>query len=399
MSDAGTTRHDRHDETLVLEATRDPARGAGLGMDVAQHATWSLRDAQEGADLAKAEHPPAFYTRWGNPSTRRLEDAVARLEGAEAALATGSGMGAIATAIFHYARKKKHVVAQSSLYSATAEMLSRLMTDYGVRTDFHPGPDTDGLTAKITKDTGFVYLESPSNPTMQITDIRAVADAAADKDVPVLIDNTFATPLNQRPLELGATVSMHSMTKYLGGHSDATGGVLAGSEKDVLACWETYKMLGPALAPYEAFLIHRGMKTLGLRMRQHNDNAMAVARFLEDHDKVAKVHYPGLPSHPGHEVAKRQMTGGFGGMLAFELEGGYKSGKKALESTELCVLGVSLGGVETLIQHPASMTHGPLSPEERKVAGIPEGLIRLSVGIEHPDDIIEDLAQAIEKAT
>lgn len=382
--------------TRLLTITRG-ARGEGLGLAIEQNATWSLTSAQAGADFAHAFAPTTFYTRWGNPTTRRLEEAVADLEHADGAIATSSGMGAISTALVTYARKKKQAVAQSSLYSATHETLSRVLPDFGVRTDFVPGPDTDAFADKITRDTAFVYLETPSNPLMQITDIRAVCDIASDKDVPVLVDNTFATPLNQRPLDLGATIALHSATKYLGGHSDVIGGILAAKEEALHRLWDTYKILGPALAPNDAFLIHRGIKTLGLRIERHNENALRLARFLADHPLVDKVHYPGLPEHPGHEVAKRQMDG-FGGMLSFEAKGGYEVGRRMLEACEVCVLGVSLGSVETLISHPASMTHGPLSPEERQVAGIPEGLIRLSVGIEDIEDLERDLDRALTVA-
>ncbi|MDX1612347.1 MAG: PLP-dependent transferase, partial [Candidatus Thermoplasmatota archaeon] len=226
---------------------------------------------------------------------------------------------------------------------------------------------------------------------------RAVSEAAQDLDVPVFVDNTFASPLNQRPLELGATLSLHSATKYLGGHSDVVGGVLCGDEATVEACWSMYKLLGPTLAPNDAFLIHRGLKTLGLRIQRHNQNALKLAAFLDGHHAVERVYYPGLKEHPGHEVAAAQMDG-FGGMLSFEVAGGYEPAKRVLEAVEVAVLGVSLGGVETLIQHPASMTHAPLTPEERAQAGIPEGLIRLSVGVEDVRDLEADLDQALGTA-
>ncbi|MBW3582667.1 MAG: aminotransferase class I/II-fold pyridoxal phosphate-dependent enzyme [Euryarchaeota archaeon] len=382
--------------TRILSLTRGE-RGEGLGLAIEQSATWSLKDAQSGVANAQTFAPTTFYTRWGNPTTRRLENAVAHLEHADGALATASGMGAVSTALIAYARRKKHAVAQRSLYTASHEMLSRVLADFDVKTDFVPGPDTDAFAAKVTRDTAFVYLESPSNPLMQITDIRAVSEVAADKGVPVIVDNTFPSPLNQRPLELGATVSLHSATKYLGGHSDVTGGILAAGEEALHKLWDTYKMLGPTLAPNDAFLIHRGIKTLGLRIERHNANALRLARFLSEHPRVEKVHYPGLPDHPGHEVAKRQMDG-FGGMLSFEVKGGYDVGRRMMEACQVCVLGVSLGGVESLIQHPASTSHGPLSPEERKVAGIPEGLIRLSVGIEDIEDLEGDLDRALSVA-
>ncbi|MGH7337521.1 MAG: trans-sulfuration enzyme family protein, partial [Myxococcota bacterium] len=382
-------------DTEVLDALRTGKRGGPLGLPIEQSATWSLRSAEEGARFSQEVAPPAFYTRWGNPTTRKLEDAIARLEGGEAGLATGSGMGAISTVLLHYARKKKHIVAQRSLYSATTEMLTRVLPDFGARTDFIPGPDTDQFASKISRDTALVYLETPSNPLLEVADIQAIAEHAEGKGVPVAVDNTFASPLNQRPLALGATITLHSATKYLGGHSDATGGVLAGDRDTVRDLWIMYKMLGPTLAPHEAFLIHRGMKTLALRVARQNANAMRIAEFLARHPAVERVYYPGLKAHPGHDVAARQMTG-FGGMLSFEVKGGYQPAKRTLEATEVCVLGVSLGGVETLIEQPALMSYFDLDEAALEAIGVDPALIRLSVGIEDADDVLRDLLSALE---
>lgn len=387
---------ERRRETRVLDATRAEDPDQGLGLPIEQSATWGLETAAEGAELSRATAPTRFYSRWGNPTVRRVETAVAELEGAEAALATASGMGAIASALFHVARSTDHVVAQRSLYTATTEILGRCFDDLGLSTTFVPGTDTDAFQEAITPDTGLVYLETPSNPLLEISDIRAISEIAEDQDVPVFVDNTFASPLNQRPLELGATLSLHSATKYLSGHSDVTGGVLCGSEAWVEDIWSTYKLLGPSLAPNEAFLIHRGLKTLALRIERHNENALALAERLTEHPAIERVHHPGLKDHPGHDVAAAQMDG-FGGMLSFEVAGGRETGRTVMESVEVCTLGVSLGGVETLIQHPASMTHAPLTPEELAAAGIPQGLIRLSVGVEHVEDLWEDLSTALDR--
>ncbi len=388
---------DRRRETRVLDATRAPDPEEGLGLPIDQSATWGLESAQEGAELSRATAPTRFYSRWGNPTVRRLETAVADLEGAEAALATASGMGAIASALFHVARGTDHIVAQRSLYTATTEILGRFFDDLGVTTAFVPGTDPEAFQEAITPETGVVYLETPSNPLLEISDIRAISEIARDDGVPVFVDNTFASPLNQRPLELGADLSLHSATKYLSGHSDVTGGVLCGSEDLVQDIWTTYKVLGPSLAPNDAFLIHRGLKTLALRIERHNQNALSLAERLADHPAIERVHYPGLKDHPGHEVAAAQMDG-FGGMLSFEIAGGREAGRTVMESVEVCTLGVSLGGVETLIQHPASMTHAPLTPEELEAAGIPQGLIRLSVGVEHIEDLWDDLSSALDAA-
>jgi methionine-gamma-lyase len=303
-------------------------------------------------------------------------------------------MGAIATALIDQAREGERIVAQNSLYSATQEMMARLLPDYGVETTFLPGTDVDRFADEITEDTSLVYLETPSNPLLQVADVEAISDIAHEKGVPVFVDNTFASPVNQRPLELGADVVLHSGTKFLAGHSDVTAGGIVADGDTIESMWTTYKMLGPSLAPNDAFLVHRGMKTLHLRVRQQNRNARRLAAFLDQHPKVAEVYHPSLKTHEGHEVAARQMDD-FGAILSFEVDGGVEAGRRALEATEVCTLGVSLGGVETLVQHPASMTHAPLSEAERREAGIADGLIRVSVGIEDPEDLQADLGEAL----
>lgn len=386
-------------DTRILEAARSHEPHQGLGLTIHQHATWSLENAAQGAAYAQETKPDTFYARWGNPTVQRFEDTLATLEHGDAALATASGMGAIATALIHHARERgKHVITQTSLYSATQELLNGPLNDYDVETTALPAHDTQAFQDRITDDVALVYLETPSNPLLDIADIQAISDAASDHDAPVIVDNTFATPINQNPLLDGADIVLHSTTKAIGGHSDATGGALVADQATIEDLWGTYKMLGPTMAPNTAFLMHRGIKTLGLRAERQNENATALARFLDEHPRIETVHHPSLPTHPGHEVAKRQMHG-YGGLLSFEVEGGYETGKALLESTEICMLGVSLGGVETLIQHPASMTHAPLPPHKRREAGIQDGLIRLSCGIENTQDLITDLERSLEKAT
>jgi methionine-gamma-lyase len=388
------TDDERGEGTRFLEATQSDEPHDGLGLSIEQSATWSLESAEQGAAFAQASQPEEFYSRWGNPTVARFEEALAEVESGEAALATSSGMGAIATALIDQAREGERIVAQNSLYSATQEMMSRLLPDYGVDATFVPGPDVAAFEEAITEDTSLVYLETPSNPLLQIADIEAIADVAHDHGVPVFVDNTFASPVNQRPLELGADVVLHSGTKFLAGHSDVTAGGIVADGDTIESMWTTYKMLGPSLAPNDAFLVHRGMKTLHLRVRQQNRNARQLTAFLDQHPKVAEVYHPSLKTHEGHEVAARQMDD-FGAILSFEVDGGVEAGRRALEATEVCTLGVSLGGVETLVQHPASMTHAPLSEAERREAGIADGLIRVSVGIEDPEDLQADLAEAL----
>jgi len=361
--------------------------------------TWALASVRQGAEFAHATAPEAFYTRWGNPTLRDLEQVLADLEGGRQALATGSGMGAIASAILAFVDSGDRVVAGSSLYTATMEIFTRLLPRFGVRTTF-VDPRTPGAWREaVTPDTSLVYVETPANPTMVLTDLREAVQAARSVRATVLADNTFATPINQRPLDFGVDVVLHSATKYLGGHSDVTAGVVVTAKPRLFdRIWFTYKMLGPALGPFEAFLVRRGVKTLPLRIRQHNANAMALAEFLEDHPAVRVVHYPGLKSFPQHALARRQMSG-FGAMLSFELKGGYRAGRRFVESVRVATLAVSLGGTETLVQHPASMTHGPLTPEERKMSGITEGLVRVSVGLEDLEDLVADFDQALRSAS
>ncbi|MCI4371400.1 MAG: aminotransferase class I/II-fold pyridoxal phosphate-dependent enzyme [Thermoplasmata archaeon] len=361
--------------------------------------TWALGSARQGADFAVATAPEAYYTRWGNPTLRELEDALADLEGGSRALATGSGMGAIASAILACVDAGDHVVAGSSLYTATKEVFTRLLPRFGVSTTFVDPRRPGAWRAAVRPTTRLVYVETPANPTMMISDIREAVAAAKAVRATTMADNTFASPVNQRPIEFGVDVVLHSATKYLSGHSDVIAGVVVAAKPSLFErIWFSYKLLGPTLGPFEAFLVRRGLKTLPLRMRAHGASAQVLAEFLEDHRGVRVVHYPGLKSFPQRALARRQMSG-FGGMLSFELNGGYRSGKHFVESVRVATLAVSLGGTETLVQHPTSMTHGPLTDEERHVSGITEGLVRVSVGLEDTEDLVEDFRQAIRKAT
>jgi len=359
---------------------------------------WALENAEQGARYARAKAPAAFYSRWGNPTVRDLEETLADLESGTHALATGSGMGAIASAILSCVGAGDHVVAGASLYAATTEIFTRLLPRFRVRTTFVDPREDGAWDEAVTSRTKLVYIETPANPTMTITDIRQAVRAARSVRATVLADNTFATPVNQRPLEFGADGVLHSATKYLGGHSDVIAGAVVASRRGLFdRIWFTYKMLGPTLGPFEAFLVRRGVKTLHLRVRQHNRSAQALAEFLEDHRSVREVRYPGLKSFPQHALARRQMSG-FGGMLSFDLKGGRRAGKRFVEGVRVARLAVSLGGLETLVQHPASMTHGPLTEAERRTSGIADGLVRVSVGLEDIDDLVEDFDAALRRA-
>jgi len=386
-----------HPRTRVVHPPGGSEPGGSLSPPIHQTSTFRLASAADGAELSAQTHPSRLYTRWGNPTTRILEKAVAELEGGEDALAVASGMGAISCAVLTLVRGGDHIVAGKTLYAATTELFARVLPGYGVETTLVDPSDPRNFEAAIRPETRLVYVESPANPTLAVTDIRGVARIAGKRRIPVVADNTFATPHNQLPLALGATAVVHSATKYLGGHTDVTAGVVIGRRAFVRKAWYTLKVLGPTLSPFDSWLLIRGLRTFALRMERHDRNALELARFLEAHPRVLRVHYPGLASHPDHALARRQMRGGFGGMLSLEVRGGYRAAKRFVESLRIAVLAVSLGGVETLVSHPASMTHGPLRPEERARAGISEGLVRVSVGIEDIGDLKADFDRALRK--
>jgi len=360
-----------------------------------QTSAFRADDAATIARYAAEVQPQAYYTRWGNPTIEVLEKVIADLEGGQRGLAFASGMAAVSTTLLGLLAPGDHVVAGASLYTATTKLLSGDFRELGIDVDFVDPTDSEAFARAARHETRIFYLETPTNPTMLLTDLASVCQLADELGVTVVVDNTFASPYNQQPLAAGADVVIHSATKYLSGHTDVIGGCLVTDAETAERLWHKRTLLGGSMDPFAAWLMLRGVKTLALRMQRHNANALAVARALEAHRAVSRVIYPGLASHPQHELAARQMTG-FGGMVGFELAGGRAAGEKLVESTELALLAVSLGGVETLIEHPASMSHAPLSDEQLTRAGIPPGLIRLSVGIEDPDDLIADLQQALD---
>ena len=338
------------------------------------------------------------YSRIENPTREALEERLAALEGGDHARAFASGTAAIFTAILTQVGPGGHVVAFDDLYSGTERMLSELFAAHlDVAVSYVDARDPATVADAIRPETGLVWLETPTNPLLRLCDVEANAAVAADHGVPLGIDSTFLSPYFQRPLDLGADLVVHSTTKYLNGHSDSVGGVLVADDDALLE--ETGFLqrvgFGSMLSPFDAFLVLRGLKTLPMRMERHEENAMAVAEFLEAHDRVAAVHYPGLESHPQHDLARRQ-TSGFGGVLSFELDADLDGVGEFLAALEEFPLAVSLGGVESLIEHPASMTHSPLSREERDRIGISDSLLRMSVGVEHVDDLLADLERGFD---
>src|SRR6266849_191206 len=383
-------------QTRLIHSAQIANDTTAVSPPIFQTSTFVLRTPEEGAELAEQIAPAMYYSRYGSPNTKQVEALLTELEGSEAALAVGSGMAAITIAILANVRMGDHVIAQHTHYTATMSLLAHPLPGYGIEVTQIDQRDPEAFARAVRPNTKIVYTESPTNPTMDLTDLRATAEIAHAAGALAITDNTFASAYNQRPLELGYDLVIHSATKYLNGHADVTAGAIIGARALVEAAWEYVRVHGPVLHPFEAWLLRRGLQTFGLRMAAHNANALDVAQFLEEHPAVERVFYPGLMSHAQHKLACQQMVGGFGGMLAFEVRGGYDAAYQVVRKTELCLLAVSLGGVETLITHPASMIHTRQTDEERRAAGISPGLIRLSVGVENVEDIIEDLEQALD---
>jgi len=384
--------------TKAIHAGEDHAEHFGaLSVPIYPASVYAFTDADEGAAIHNEEKEGYYYGRLGNPTQLALESAVAELENGEQALALASGMAAISAATFTLVKTGEHIVAPESMYSTTTNLLHHLRERFQIDTTFIDATEAENYRTAIRPNTKLFWIETPTNPLVNITDISAVTGIARQYGIATVADNTFATPFNQRPLELGVDAVIHSATKYLGGHSDLTAGVLVGSREILDAARHgANKFYGGNIAPQVAWLVLRGIKTLALRMERHNTNAYAIANMLDNHPRVTAVHYPGLASHKNHEIAARQMPRGFGGMVGFDL-GTVEAGKAFANNIKLCTLATSLGGVETILQHSASMTHASLSPEDRRSAGITDGLIRLSVGVEDVKDLIEDLMQALDK--
>ena len=377
---------------------KDQQYGA-LTTPIYQTSTFVFDSCEQGGRRFAGAEDGYIYTRLGNPTVSVLENKVAALEGGEACVATGSGMGAISSCLWTIAGAGKHILADGTLYGCTFALLSHGMARYGVEVDFVDASDLESVRAHLKPNTAAVYLETPANPNLKITDIAAISEAAHayNPEIKVVCDNTFASPALQNPLKLGADVVVHSATKYLNGHGDVIAGFVVGKADFIseVRMFGLKDMTGAVLDPFAAFLILRGLKTLEIRMERHCASAKKIAAFLDAHPAVEKVYFPGLAAHPGHEIAARQMAD-FGGMLSFEVKGGRSAGTKLVNALKLITVAVSLGDAETLVEHPASMTHSTYTAEELEASGIPAGLIRLSVGLENVEDIISDLRQALD---
>lgn len=374
----------------------DPVTGA-VSVPIYASSTFVFQNAEQGAARFQGKEPGYIYSRLGNPTVRALEESIAALEGGEDCRVTASGMAAISTAAMALCKSGDHILAGDALYGGTHKVFTDILKAYGVECTLVDTSDPAAVEKAIRPNTKLIYIETPSNPMMKLTDMKAVAKIAKGKGITTMADNTFMSPYLQRPIEHGIDVVVHSITKSLSGHSDVLGGAIVGTKAFLKAMDPLYKNMGANLGPFEAWLTLRGIKTLHVRMQRQTESAEKIAEWLEDQPKVEWVKYPGLRSHPQHALAKRQMDG-FGSMMSFELKGGVEAGRKVMNNVKLCSLAVSLGAVETLISHPATMTHAVVPKEDRVKAGITDGLVRFSVGIEDVDDIIADLEQALAKA-
>jgi methionine-gamma-lyase len=374
----------------------DPLTGA-LRTPLYQATAFAFPDVETGAAAFEGTSDHYRYTRLGNPTLAALERRMAALEEGESAVATASGMAAVASAVLPLLHQGDHMVVVDSVYSGTYDLFTVKLAKLGIETTIVDGTSISSIESAIRDNTKVLYVETPGNPTLALVDIEAAARVAKARGIISIIDNTFASPCGQRPIKLGVDVVVHSATKYLCGHGDAIGGVIVGTGDFIRRVRkEALEDFGGIMSPFAAWLILRGIETLPLRFKQHCANALAVAQFLEGDAQVEWVAYPGLASHPQHELARRQMQQ-FGGMVCFELKGGVEAGRQMLNALRLCSLAVSLGDTRTLITHPASMTHAKVQREARLKAGITDGLVRLSVGLEDVEDIIADLGQALAK--
>lgn len=384
-----------HTTAIHAGEAPDPITGA-LVPPIQLATTFHLGTAEQGAEIFAGQKEAFVYSRWANPTVSTFERKAAALERGEAAVATASGMAAIASAILTVVKAGDHIVSAKAIYPSTVHLMHTQLASLGIETTLVDATDPANVQAAIRPNTRLIYLETPGNPTLALCDLATIGAMAKAAGITTICDNTFASPVNQRPLDLGIDVVIHSATKYFCGHGDAVGGLVVGSREFIQRCLtEPVRYYGGIMAPFTAYLMLRGTATMPLRVERHNANALALARWLEAHPAVSWVSYPGLPSHPQHELARRQMPGGFGGMVCFDLKGGVEAGARLQNAVRVCTLAVSLGDTRSLITHPASTTHSVVSREARLAQGVTDGLVRLSVGLEDIEDLIEDLDQGL----
>jgi len=380
--------------TVAIHAgTERHGVNAEVGLPISRTSNFTFRDTEEMKRWAEGRSKAYIYTRYGNPTLSVVEEKLAELEGAEAAIVTSSGMAAISSTLLAHLSAGDEMIASTQLYGGTYRLMRDTFSRLGIVVR-QTTPDLADIEQLATAKTKVLYVESPTNPTLRLVDLKKAAEFARRHGLVAMVDNTFATPLLQKPLALGFHAVVHSATKYLGGHSDIIAGAAVGSGELIGKVREMVIYLGGSMDPETGFLLDRGIKSLGVRMARHSENAMKVARFLEKHPRVARVHYPGLKSHPDHALARRQMKA-FGGMMAFDMKGGLAAARRFCDSVRVFLLAASLGGVESLVVLPAFSSHYNMSEAELRTAGVTPGTVRMSVGLEDPDDLIADLKQAL----
>lgn len=390
------TKNKGFNTKLVHGGDYEDAFGSAI-MPIYQTSTFAFEDAQQGADRFAGKIPGYIYTRMGNPTVNALEEKIAQLENGYRSIAVASGMAAVTTVYMALLSQGAHIITTDAMYGPSRSVLVRDFSRFGVEADFVDTSKLENIKKAIKPNTKLIYIETPTNPTIVLSDIEAISKLAHEHNILVCVDNTFCSPYIQNPLDLGADVVLHSVTKFINGHADIVGGVVVAKDPQVYKLLrQTMVYMGCNMDPHQAFLVSRGVKTMSLRVDRATQSAQRIAEWLEKHPKIAWVKYPGLKSHPQHELAKKQQRG-FGTMISFELKGGIKAGEILQNNVKLAFLAVSLGGVETLIQHPASMTHASMSQKDRLASGITDGLVRFSVGIEDCEDIMADLEQALDK--
>ena len=386
----------KHTQVVHAGQHADPATGA-VSVPIYQSSTFRFREAAEGAARFAGTDDGYIYTRLGNPTTSHLEECIATLEGGCGALGAATGMAAVNTVYYTMLSQGDHVVCTEALYGPSRTVLETEYTRFGIEATFVDSSVVENVAKAMRPETKLVYIETPANPTLKMTDIAACAEIAHEHGALLAVDNTFSSPVLQHPFELGADIIVHSMTKFINGHTDVVAGMVVAKDPEVFTrLRKVHRNLGGTMDPHQAWLVLRGVRTLALRMEKAQANAMELARYLESHPKVDWVRYPGLESHPQYELGRRQMSGP-GAVISFGVQGGLEAGRKLIDAIEIPTLAVSLGGIESLIEHPASMTHAGIPKHEREEADITDDLVRIAVGCEDVEDLREDLARTLDK--
>ena len=383
-------------DSMLIHGTGFKDEHKSPNVPIYQTSTFAFDSVEDGASCFAGEKKGFIYTRINNPTLDALENVIAKLENGYRGIVTSSGMGAVNTIYMAMLSAGDHIVSTDAIYGPSRGIMENVFSKYGVQSTYIDSTNIEEIKKAIRPNTKVLYIETPANPTMGITDLRACSKIAKDNNIKLVVDNTFCSPYLQKPLDMGADVSFHSITKFINGHADVVGGVIVAKDKELYDKLRSMMvMLGCNMDPHQAFLVLRGLKTLSIRIDRAQENAIKVAGFLEKHPKIAWIKFPGLKSHPQYDLAKELMSGP-GSMISFGLKGGFEAAKKLMNNLNLIILAVSLGGVETLIQHPASMTHSKMTPDAKLKSGVTDDLIRFSVGIEDVNDIINDLDQALK---